>query len=180
MAAYSHSFPILRSFGSSSCDLGKMSDINFLYLFTGCLDLALIAGQKKQRVPHTGKTCLETTPETVLLILYTSQQLVANLLVPTSKVYPFFHLSVTRSSKLIPEGKRSTVGEWAHILGPAYISMCLRADRSKRLVTHQNSLPKITVNFFNSGICQIFILIGKIKTIYIYVCVCKNINSDMG
>lgn len=73
-----------------------MSDINFLYLFTGCLDLALIAGQKKQRVPHAGNTCLEITPEIVLLILYTSQQQTINLLNPTSKVYPFLHLSLTQ------------------------------------------------------------------------------------
>lgn len=66
--AYSHNFPIFRSFGSSSGDRGKMSAINLLYLLTGCLDLALIAGQKKQRLPHAGRTCLEITPETTLML----------------------------------------------------------------------------------------------------------------
>lgn len=48
--------------------LGKISEISFLYLFTGCLDLVVNAGQKKQRLPHTGKTCLDTTPETALIL----------------------------------------------------------------------------------------------------------------
>jgi len=42
--------------------------MSFLYLLTGCLDLALREGQKKQRLPQTGKTWREITPETFLLI----------------------------------------------------------------------------------------------------------------
>jgi hypothetical protein len=42
--------------------------MSFLYLLTGCLDLALIAGQKKQRLPHAGITCLETKPEIALIL----------------------------------------------------------------------------------------------------------------
>jgi hypothetical protein len=41
--------------------------MSFLYLLTGCLDLARIAGQKKQRLPQAGKTCREITPETTLI-----------------------------------------------------------------------------------------------------------------
>lgn len=44
-----------------------MSAMSFLYLFTGCLDLALMAGQKKQRVPQAGRTWREITPETALI-----------------------------------------------------------------------------------------------------------------
>ena len=47
---------------------GKISAISFLYLLTGCLDLALIPGQKKQRLPHAGITCLEITPEIALIL----------------------------------------------------------------------------------------------------------------
>ena len=47
---------------------GKISAMSFLYLLTGCLDLALIAGQKKQRLPHAGITCLETKPEIALIL----------------------------------------------------------------------------------------------------------------
>lgn len=49
------------------CRTFKMSLTSFLYLLTGCLDLGLIDGQKKQRLPHAGKTCLEITPETTLI-----------------------------------------------------------------------------------------------------------------
>lgn len=46
---------------------GNMSAMSFLYLFTGCLDLALIDGQKKQRLPQAGKTCREMTPSMLLI-----------------------------------------------------------------------------------------------------------------
>lgn len=46
---------------------GKMSAMSFLYLLTGCLDLARNAGQKKQRPPQAGKTWRESTPETALI-----------------------------------------------------------------------------------------------------------------
>lgn len=45
-----------------TCDRGKISARSFLYLLTGCLDLALIEGQKKQRLPHAGTTFLDITP----------------------------------------------------------------------------------------------------------------------
>lgn len=48
-----------------------MTAMSFLYLLTGCLDLALREGQKKQREPQAGKTWREITPET-LLIFYNS------------------------------------------------------------------------------------------------------------
>lgn len=41
--------------------------MSFLYLLTGCLDLALMAGQKKQRLPHAGNTWRDITPETTLI-----------------------------------------------------------------------------------------------------------------
>lgn len=44
-----------------------MSAMSFLYLLTGCLDLALREGQKKQREPQAGKTWREITPETLLI-----------------------------------------------------------------------------------------------------------------
>lgn len=43
-------------------DRGKISARRCLYLLTGCLDLALKAGQKQHKLSHTGKTVLETTP----------------------------------------------------------------------------------------------------------------------
>ena len=50
-----------------TCEERKISASSFLYLFTGCLDLGLNAGQNTQRLPHTGRSCLETTPETTLI-----------------------------------------------------------------------------------------------------------------
>jgi len=44
--------------------------MSFLYLLTGCLDLALREGQKKQRLPQAGKTWREITPETLFLIFF--------------------------------------------------------------------------------------------------------------
>lgn len=44
--------------------------MSFLYLLTGCLDLALRAGQKTQRLPQTGKTWREITPETLLVTFF--------------------------------------------------------------------------------------------------------------
>jgi aromatic ring-opening dioxygenase catalytic subunit (LigB family) len=45
-----------------------MSAMSFLYLLTGCLDLALKEGQKKQRLPQAGRTWRETTPDTVVIL----------------------------------------------------------------------------------------------------------------
>lgn len=42
--------------------------MSFLYLLTGCLDLARNPGQKKQRLPQAGKTWRDTTPETALIL----------------------------------------------------------------------------------------------------------------
>lgn len=39
-----------------------MSESNFLYRLTGCLDLARNEGQKKQKLPQTGTTRLDITP----------------------------------------------------------------------------------------------------------------------
>jgi hypothetical protein len=47
-----------------------MSAMSFLYLFTGCLDLALKPGQRKQREPQAGRTCREITPDTVLIFIF--------------------------------------------------------------------------------------------------------------
>lgn len=44
--------------------------MSFLYLLTGCLDLARNPGQKKQRLPQAGKTWRDTTPETALILDY--------------------------------------------------------------------------------------------------------------
>lgn len=51
-----------------------MSAMSFLYLLTGCLDLALKEGQKKQRVPQAGRTWRETTPEMVAIRNYQKYQ----------------------------------------------------------------------------------------------------------
>lgn len=40
----------------------NISASNFLYRFTGCLDLARSEGQKKQRLPQAGTTRLDITP----------------------------------------------------------------------------------------------------------------------
>lgn len=60
-----------------------MSAISFLYLFTGCLDLGLKEGQKKQRLPQAGKTWRETTPETVLIFEFQYQKIWAS---PNQKI----------------------------------------------------------------------------------------------
>jgi aromatic ring-opening dioxygenase catalytic subunit (LigB family) len=49
-----------------------MSAMSFLYLFTGCLDLALKPGQRKQREPQAGRTCREITPDTVVIFIFLS------------------------------------------------------------------------------------------------------------
>lgn len=49
--------------------------MSFLYLLTGCLDLARNPGQKKQRLPQAGKTWRDTTPETALILDIQDEQM---------------------------------------------------------------------------------------------------------
>lgn len=87
-------------------DRGKISAINFLYLFTGCLDLARIAGQKTQRVPHAGKTCLEITPETTLILNSNYVQIRYNSLYPFSKSFLFSFPSLPYNPRNLLKPKR--------------------------------------------------------------------------
>lgn len=115
---------------------GKISAINFLYLFTGCLDLARIAGQKKQRLPHTGKTCLDITPDTTLILdlnscPHRSSKIQSSQFPPSPpQFYAFFPFFISnkhsgfsrtiqnrRESKLFLEINRYLLKSWL----PAYI-----------------------------------------------------------
>lgn len=92
---------------------GKISAMSFLYLLTGCLDLARIAGQKKQRLPQAGKTCREITPETTLIFPISNiyDQKYFNL---ASKVCFLSLLNQSRTLNFdAREGKERLPSKWA-------------------------------------------------------------------